>query len=467
MPFSSPRAGRRALLGVDLTAAGARPGAVGAHGAVAARAFDGERLARLVHRADRGLLDLVVLGDALLLHPGRRQVPGRLDAAVAAARVAPLVRTAALVAGVPHDQVEPGHLAGAVRGVQNAAGGAAGWQLSGPGATGGRADLAEPGALGAGPASRVAAPTGSAAAAAGAAGTAAAAAAVAAAGAATAADVAGAAPADAAAAAERRWADRAAAALDAVLAAWAAGEPGAVRRGGDGRFRVDHDGVRFAVRGRSAARSTARGGDGDGTAAADRPLVVVPVAGPAAEALAGRYADVARLTAPDLEAAAAARSRVRAAAVAAGRPADAVRVLLDVDVALADDRESALARLDLVRSVDRPDLGVAGAVVAGTGADLATVLADAVRDGAVDGFVALPTSVEADLAALVERTVPALQQAGAFRLRPGDGDEPGDRDPAVVRRRASTARGDGRADARAARLAPAEGPWSAAPFALT
>ncbi|WP_147796390.1 LLM class flavin-dependent oxidoreductase [Cellulomonas sp. Y8] len=423
MPFSSPRAGRRALLGVDLTAAGARPGAVGAHGAVAARAFDGERLARLVHRADRGLLDLVVLGDALLLHPGRRRVPGRLDAAVAAARVAPLVRTAALVAGVPHDQVEPGYLAGAVRGVQSAAGALAGWQLSGPGATGGGADLAEQGALGAGAVSRIAAP--------------AVAAAVAAAGTAAPADIA------AAAAAERAWADRAAAALDAVLAAWDAGEPGAVRRGGDGRFRVDHDGIRFAVRGRSASRGAS------GTAGADRPLVVVPVAGPAAEALAGRYADVARLASPDLESAAAARARVRAAAVAAGRPADAVRVLLDVDVALADDRDAALARLDLVRSVDRPDLGVSGAVVAGTGADLATVLADAVRDGAVDGFVVRPTAVEADLAALVDRTVPALQQAGAFRLRPGDEDEPTGRDEP---------RG---------RTVPAEGAWSAAPFALT
>ncbi|MCG7288455.1 LLM class flavin-dependent oxidoreductase, partial [Cellulomonas sp. ACRRI] len=168
-----------------------------------------------------------------------------------------------------------------------------------------------------------------------------------------------------------------------------------------------------------AAGEGARGGTTP--AAPDRPLVVVPVAGPAAESLAGRYADVARLTAPDLAAAAAARSRVRAAAVAAGRAPDAVRVLLDVDVALADDRDAALARLDLVRSVDQPDLGVAGAVVAGTGADLATVLADAVRDGAVDGFVVRPTSAEADLAALVERTVPALQQAGAFRLRPGGG----------------------------------------------
>lgn len=404
MPFSSPRADRRALLGVDLTAAGARPGVHGALGSVAARAFDGERLARLVHRADRGLLDLVVLGDGLLLHPGRRQVPGRLDAAVAAARVAPLVRTATLVAGVPHDHVEPGHLAGAVRGVQGAVGGAAGWQLSGP-ATAGDPD------------------------------------------------------------AEQAWADRAAAVLDAVVAAWDAGaEPGAVRRAGDGRFRVDHDGVRFAVRGRTAAR----GGGTAGGAPAARPLVVVPVAGPAAEVLAGRHADVARLIAPDLDAAAAARARVRAAAVAAGRPADAVRVLLDVDVALADDRDAALARLDLVRSVDQPDLGVAGAVVAGTGADLATVLADAVRDGAVDGFVVRPTSVEADLAALVERTVPALQQAGAFRLRPG-ADEPGDGPVAPAGAPASTAT---RAAAwppapRAARVLPAEAPWSAAPFALT
>ncbi|HYQ75723.1 F420-dependent oxidoreductase [Cellulomonas sp.] len=416
MPFSSPRAARRALLGVDLTAAGARPGAHGALGAVAARAFDGERLARLAHRADRGLLDLVVLGDALLLHPGRGRVPGRLDAAVAAARVAPLVRTAALVAGVPHDQVEPGHLAGAVRGVQGAAGGPAGWQLSGPAAPGG-VGAAHAGAL---------------------------------------------APVDPAA--ERAWADGAAAALDAVLAAWDAGEPGAVRRGGDGRFRVDHDGIRFAVRGRAAIRGADLAGAGPASPA-DRPLVVVPVAGPAAEALAGRYADVARVTAPDLHAAAAARARVRAAAVAAGRPADAVRVLLDVDVALADDREAALARLDLVRAVDRPDLGDAGAVVAGTGADLATVLADAVRDGAVDGFVVRPTSVEADLAAVVERTVPALQQAGAFRLRPGDGDEPadradpGDRPVGPVSTRAAAPR--------RARVVPAEGPWSAAPFALT
>jgi len=363
-----PVPSRHARLGVDLTAVGARPGAHGPLGAVAARAFDGEHLARLVHRADRGLLDLVVLGDGLLLHPGRRRVAGRLDAAVAAARVAPLVRTATLVAGIPHDQVDPGHLAAAVRGVQDAAGGPVGWQVTGvPGG---------------------------------------------------------------AEAAERAWAAAASAAVDRVLAAWGAGDAAAVPRGGDGRRRVDHDGVRFAVRCRAASRAP--------VAPSSRPLVVVPVAGPAGEALAGRVADVARLTAPDLAAAAASRARVRAAAVAAGRSPDAVEVLLDVDVALADQRDAAAARLDLVRAVDRPDLGVAGAVVAGTGADLATVLADAVREGAVDGFVVRPTSAEADVAALVARTVPALRQAGVLRPR-----------------------------AVPARPAPPEPSWSAAPFALT
>lgn len=433
MPSTSSRTAPRAVLGVDLTAVGARPGAHGALGAVAARAFDGERLARLVHRADRGLLDLVVLGDGLLLHPGRRHVTGRLDAAVAAARVAPLVRSAALVAGVPHRGVEAAHLAGAVRGI-GGTGGPVGWQVSGP-ATAGSAS-----------------------------------------GAPDASD-------------ERAWADRAAAAVEQVLAAWAAGEPGAVRRDGDGRFRVDHDGIRFALRGRGArprpvpSDDPARASDASGASGTtERPLVVVPVAGPAGETLAGRYADVARLHAPDLAAAAAARTRVRAAAVAAGRAPDAVRVLLDVDVALADDRASATARLDLVRSVEQPDLGVTGAVLAGTGADLASVLVDAVRDGAVDGFVVRPTSAETDLTVLVERTVPALQQSGAFRLRPDDRpDRPDHRDQDDDRtagasprtagsRRTGAAPAAPAAPARAARGSAAPdvaGAWSAAPFALT
>lgn len=340
---------RTALLGLDLTAVGARPGGHGPQGAVAARPFDGERLARLVHRADRGLLDLVVLGDALLLHPGRRQVPGRLDAAVAAARVAPVALRTVLVAGVPHREVEPAHLAAAVRGVQRAGRASAGWQLSAP-APG--ADLDE-----------------------------------------------------------QVWAAHAEAAVRQVDAVWEGAEDvGAVRLDPEGRFHVDHEGVRFAVRGRTAP------GPGDTT----RPVVVVPVSGGASAEVAGRHADVARVTAADPDEAGRLRALVRSAAVAAGRPADDVRVLVDVDVALADDHDSAVARLDLVRATERPDLGAGarGLVLAGTGEQLAALVVDWVRAGAADGVVVRPTSPEADLDVLVERVVPALQGSGLVRPRP-------------------------------------------------
>jgi alkanesulfonate monooxygenase SsuD/methylene tetrahydromethanopterin reductase-like flavin-dependent oxidoreductase (luciferase family) len=347
-----PREDRHVVLALDLTALGARPGGHGPHGVVVARPFDGERLARLVHRADRGLLDLVVLGDAFLLHPGRRQVPGRLDAAVAAARVAPLATSLALVAGVAQEHVAPAHVAGAVRGVQRAGRGAAGWHLTGPGPD---AD-------------------------------------------------------------EESWAARAETALAAVDAEWGGPcDDGGLPLGADGRFRVDHDGVRFAVRGRTAPAPGA-------PTAVTRPVVVVPVSGPAGAALAGRRADIARIAVPDVAEGARLRSLVRAAATAAGRPADAVRVLADVDVALADDPETAAARLDLARSTEAAAPGAPGApgprvpVLAGTGGDLAALLAGWVDAGAADGFVVRPSAPEVDVDALVDRVVPALQRAGLFRL---------------------------------------------------
>ncbi|VTR77889.1 LLM class flavin-dependent oxidoreductase [Cellulomonas hominis] len=342
---------RHVVLAVDLTALGARPGGHGPHGVVVPRPFDGERLARLVHRADRGLLDLVLLGDAFLLHPGRRQVPGRLDAAVAAARVAPLGTGTALVAGVAHEHVDPAHVAGAVRGVQRAGRGPAGWLLSGP----------------------------------------------------------------ASGADEREWAARAEAAVAAVEGEWdGPGDAGALLLDPDGRFRVDHDGVRFAVRGRAAAVPVPG-------PAAGRPLVVVPVSGAAGAALAGRRGDVARIAVPDVAQGARLRSLVRDAAAVAGRPAGAVRVLADVDVALADDPETAAARLALARSGDGGGTAHAGArvpVLAGTGADLAALAAAWVDASAADGFVVRPSAPEVDLDALVDRVVPALQHAGLFRLRP-------------------------------------------------
>src|SRR5690606_41683955 len=74
-----PPLARPLLLGVDLTAAGARPGAHRDRGPVPPRAFDGEHFLPLVRTADEALLDLVTLDEGFLLHPGRGRMTGRLD----------------------------------------------------------------------------------------------------------------------------------------------------------------------------------------------------------------------------------------------------------------------------------------------------------------------------------------------------------------------------------------------------
>ena len=119
---------RPVVLGVDLTSAGARPGAHRARGPIPPRPFDGERFLQLVRAADRGLLDLVTLDEGFLLHPGRGQVTGRLDTVVAAARAARVTAGVGLVAAVDTVHVEAAHAAVALSSVDRASSGRAGWQ---------------------------------------------------------------------------------------------------------------------------------------------------------------------------------------------------------------------------------------------------------------------------------------------------------------------------------------------------
>ena len=81
------------------------------------------------------------------------------------------------------------------------------------------------------------------------------------------------------------------------------------------------------------------------------PLVVLRGDEEEALPVAARWADVVRIAAPDLDAAGAARERIRAAVADAGRDPDEVTVLLDVEVHLAADRDRArrdLAELDAI-----------------------------------------------------------------------------------------------------------------------
>ena len=128
---------RHLVLGVDLTGAGARANRTYADSSLRSggsmpRPFDGERFVRLVRTADQGLLDLVVLDEPFLLHPGRSRVSGRLDPAVAAARVAPLTQGIGLVAALDTMYLEPGQVAAAIAAVDRGSGGRAGWQVGCP-----------------------------------------------------------------------------------------------------------------------------------------------------------------------------------------------------------------------------------------------------------------------------------------------------------------------------------------------
>lgn len=344
------------VVGVDLTAAGARPGVHRARGIVQPRSFDAERFVSLVRRADDGGLDLVTLDEGFLLHPGRRQVTGRLDAAVAAARVAPHTRRAGLVAAVDTAHVDPAHVAQAVARVDQASSGRAGWQVGLP---------------------------------------------------------AGAVVQDDA------WAEQARGAAARVVRHWdglasgATGDTaGAVTVDDEGRFRVDHDGIRFAVRRHRPAEGQATDGRRDGGTRQGRPPVVVSVRGEAAIDLAARTADVVRVAATAPARAIRLRARLRDAAEAAGRDPDTLRVLTEAYVVLAEYRASAQARLELVEALEGPEISGGLLVVAGTPDDLAETIVDWRAAGASDGFLLRPSSLGPDLDALVDGVLPRLVRDG-------------------------------------------------------
>ncbi|MCP2264035.1 LLM class flavin-dependent oxidoreductase [Promicromonospora thailandica] len=352
MPYppqpTSLRSSLRPLaLGVDLTAAGARPGAHRSRGPVPPRPFDGERFLQLVRTADRCLLDLVTLDEDFLLHPGRGQVTGRLDTVVAAARAARVTTSVGLVPAVDTVHVEAAHAAVALSSVDRASGGRAGWQ---------------------------------------------------------------AARQTAVAEADEAWAARVEPGIQSVHQVWT-GRPGsgsgAVELDADGRFRVDHDGIRFAVRGRTAGVG--------GALSRVRPPVVVRVRSAASAALAGRTADVARVVATETAQAARLRRLVRDSALSAGRDPESVRVLVEVYVVLAQERAGARARLELVEALEGTAPMGGALVVADTPDELATLLADWAAVGAADGFLLRPSSLGADLDSIADHLVPALQRAGLFR----------------------------------------------------
>jgi alkanesulfonate monooxygenase SsuD/methylene tetrahydromethanopterin reductase-like flavin-dependent oxidoreductase (luciferase family) len=342
-------------LAVELTAAGRHPAAARWAKLDPAVLLSPVHHVGLVRTAARRGLDLVLLPHTF--HPDGGSL---LDAVSLAARIAPVVPGIGLAPTATVTHTEPFHLSKAVATLDIVSAGRAGWEPA-VSRTQAEADLfgrkqaAPPGVL---------------------------------------------------------WRE-AAEAIEVVVRLWDSWEDDAVIRDATtgryvGRDKLHYIGFRgefFSVKGPSITPRPPQG----------HPLVVLRADEQEALPVAARWADVVRIAAPDLTAAAAARERIREAVADAGRDPEDVTVLLDVEIHLAGDRGRArrdLAELDRLAGADLPPSSVR---VLGPPTDLADLIGSAVRTRAADGVTLVPLVLPADLDTVADQVVPLLAGRGLLR----------------------------------------------------
>ena len=280
----------RMHLAVELGGAGRHPGAWRLPDSDVANLLTPEHHVALVRTADRGGLDMVLLADSFTPPSGDPDaLNASLDAVAVAARVAPVVPDIGLVPTATVTHTEPFHLSKAIATLDFVSAGRAGWEpavsrTQAEAELFGRKDAADPATL---------------------------------------------------------WRE-AADAIDVVARLWDSWEDDAVIRDEPtGRFvdrdklhYIDFTGEFFSVKGPSITPRSPQA----------HPLVVLRGDEPEALPVAARWADVVRVAAPTVAAAAEARDQVRTAVADAGRDPETVAVLLDVETLIGTDGD--LARLD-------------------------------------------------------------------------------------------------------------------------
>lgn len=327
------------LLAVELAGTGAHPASWRRADSRAEDLFTAGYWADAVTAAERAGLDLIFLPDSFALQSGGAR--GRLEAVGIAARVAAATGRIGLIPQFPVTHTEPFHVSKAIAALDYATVGRAGWEVT-----------VSPGAEQARLFGRKTAQT-----------------------------------------EDSLW-HEADEAIEVVSRLWDSWEDDAeIRDTATGRF-IDRDklhyidfvGDNFAIRGPSITPRPPQG----------QPLIAVRAAGPQATRVAVRRADLLRVRARDLAAAAETRSVLRAAAAAAGRDPNLVRVLLDVEVHLAESAPGAAAEVaQLERWHGTPEPGTVRHV--GTTDSLRELLAEAQSECAADGIVLQPLALAAFL----------------------------------------------------------------------
>jgi alkanesulfonate monooxygenase SsuD/methylene tetrahydromethanopterin reductase-like flavin-dependent oxidoreductase (luciferase family) len=335
----------------------------------------------LVREAERGLLDLVTLEDALSLQsddpwtPDERtdRVRGRLDAVQVAARVAPLTRGIGLVPTAVVTHTEPFHLSKSLATLDYVSTGRAGVRvkISASAAEYAHFGRREPVAV---DRSSYDSP--------------------------------------AVQRVVRELFDEAADWVEVVRRLWDSWEDDAeIRDVATGRFvdrdklhYVDFAGEHFSVRGPSITPRPPQG----------QPIVAALAHATVPYDLVARSTDLGFVTPRDAADAAAIVGEIRALQEAAGRAAETVHVFGDLVVVLDDDPAAAAARLRRLDDVAGEQYRSDARIFTGSAAQLADLLEEWTAAG-LTGFRLRPATLPHDLLQVTDRLVPELQRRGLFR----------------------------------------------------
>ena len=370
---------------VALDGAGWHPAAWRSPDARPGELFTAAYWADLVTEAENGLLDFVTFEDSLGPQSSRfegpddrlDQVRGRLDAVLAAARVAPRTSRIGLVPTTSTTHTEPFHVAIGIASLDHISHGRAGWRaqvsaLASDARHFGRRVFPE-----FTPENR-----------------------------------------DEPAVAEhvRRLFEEATDFVEVARRLWDSWEDDAeIRDVATGRFvdrdklhYIDFEGPFFSVRGPSITPRSPQG----------QPLVTALAHDVVPYAFAARGADVVYVTPHDAAEASSIAGRVRAAEATAGRDGDRLKVFADVLVFLDEDGAAARGRKERLDELDGAPLISDAPVFTGTPAELADLMLEW-RHAGVEGFRLRPGALPHDLLGITRGLAPELRRRGVFRAAYG------------------------------------------------
>lgn len=346
------------LVAVDLYGTGIHPQSWRRPDSRAEDLFTAGYWTGLLGQADSAGVDLAFVGDTFAIATtGHADQRGQLDAvAIAARAVAPTERIG-LVPTVTVTHTEPFHVSKAIASLDHASLGRAGWQVDVSAGQAqanlfGRKDAQD---------------------------------------------------------AESLWAE-AADAIEVVSLLWDSWEDDAeIRDVATGRFidrdklhYIDFEGAHFSVKGPSITPRSPQG----------QSLIVIGARDEHSTRVAAARADVIRIGAPTVDAARDVADRVRRAAAEAGRDPASLRILLDVEVVIAETADTAERDLAQLENWSGGRYEPASILHRGDAPGLSRLITDVVGAGGVDGVTLRPLALTSGLNEITERVLPLLRPGG-------------------------------------------------------